>query len=109
MDVWKDDAEQQQVSQLEKNHQEEEDALNQDQQKSGLQVNNATHPPRRPKSHRHKIVWKRMHVPPSIPVGRNAFGYQESQGIDFYSRLAGDLVPRRAQKRKPIVQPLLLI
>jgi hypothetical protein len=25
------------------------------------------------------IVWKRKYIPPSIPMGRYAFGYQENQ------------------------------
>ncbi|KAL2913221.1 hypothetical protein HK105_207223 [Polyrhizophydium stewartii] len=37
------------------------------------------------------IVWKRKYVPPSVPAGRFAFGYQESP--------EGDLVPRKPPKR----------
>ncbi|KAJ3413396.1 Sperm-tail PG-rich repeat-containing protein 2 [Chytridiales sp. JEL 0842] len=40
---------------------------------------------------RAKIVWKRKFVPPSIPVGNSAFGYQENE--------VGELVPRKPPKR----------
>ena len=28
-----------------------------------------------------KIIWKRKHVPPSIPVGQSTFGYSENAGM----------------------------
>ncbi|KAJ3354669.1 Sperm-tail PG-rich repeat-containing protein 2 [Entophlyctis luteolus] len=40
---------------------------------------------------RPSIIWRRKYVPPSIPVGRSAFGYQENE--------SGDLVPRSPPKR----------
>ncbi|KAJ3191071.1 Sperm-tail PG-rich repeat-containing protein 2 [Irineochytrium annulatum] len=37
------------------------------------------------------IVWRRKYIPPSIPVGRSAFGYQEND--------EGELIPRKPPKR----------
>ncbi|KAJ3030142.1 Sperm-tail PG-rich repeat-containing protein 2, partial [Rhizophlyctis rosea] len=39
------------------------------------------------------IVWRRKYVPPSIPVGRYAFGYQETK--------EGDLIPRKPPQSAP--------
>ncbi|KAI8852126.1 hypothetical protein BC829DRAFT_440870 [Chytridium lagenaria] len=38
------------------------------------------------------IVWRRKFIPPSIPVGHSAFGYQENED--------GELIPRKPPKRK---------
>ncbi|KAJ3224824.1 Sperm-tail PG-rich repeat-containing protein 2 [Clydaea vesicula] len=40
---------------------------------------------------RKKIVWKRKYLPPSIPMGNNAYGYEESK--------AGELIPRKPPKK----------
>ncbi|KAJ3108100.1 Sperm-tail PG-rich repeat-containing protein 2 [Phlyctochytrium planicorne] len=37
------------------------------------------------------IIWRRKYIPPSIPVGHSAFGYQENED--------GELVPRKPPKR----------
>ncbi|KAJ3107498.1 Sperm-tail PG-rich repeat-containing protein 2 [Physocladia obscura] len=44
------------------------------------------------------IVWRRKYVPPSIPVGRFAFGYQENE--------SGELIPRSPpQKKNSLMDP----
>ncbi|KAI8924154.1 hypothetical protein BC831DRAFT_467076 [Entophlyctis helioformis] len=50
--------------------------------------------------HVYKIMWKRKYIPPSIPVGRYAFGYQEN--------VEGDLVPRKPPKKTVEDQPAYL-
>jgi hypothetical protein len=47
-----------------------------------------------------KIIWKRKHVPPSIPVGNSAFGYQETP--------EGELLPRKPPKRLEATEPSYL-
>ncbi|KAI8622554.1 hypothetical protein BC830DRAFT_439584 [Chytriomyces sp. MP71] len=43
-----------------------------------------------PSAKKPAIVWRRKYVPPSIPVGHSAFGYQENE--------TGDLIPRSPPK-----------
>jgi len=69
-----------------------------DSQKLAVNIDKkSTNVENRPKTHRHKIIWKRMHVSPSIPAGNSAFGYQESKN--------GELVARKPQKVKNIREP----
>ncbi|KAI9341973.1 hypothetical protein BDR26DRAFT_1006911 [Obelidium mucronatum] len=44
-----------------------------------------------PSAKKPAIVWRRKYVPPSIPVGHSAFGYQEND--------TGELVPRSPPKK----------
>ena len=63
-----------------------------------LKEASTSHKSRREKSS--KIIWKRKHVPPSIPVGHSAFGYQETP--------EGELLPRKPPKRREATEPAYL-
>eukprot|EP00842_Homolaphlyctis_polyrhiza_P001036 jgi/Hompol1/1933/HPOL_005077-RA len=47
------------------------------------------------------IIWRRKYVPPSIPAGRYAFGYQENT--------EGDLVPRKPPRKVVEEEPSYLV
>lgn len=35
------------------------------------------------KNDKHALIWRRKHIPPSIPKGKNVFGYDETNGIQI--------------------------
>ncbi|KAJ3244263.1 Sperm-tail PG-rich repeat-containing protein 2 [Chytriomyces hyalinus] len=57
--------------------------------KTKLLLSKRQQPP--PSAKKPAIVWRRKYVPPSIPVGNSAFGYQENE--------TGELIPRSPPKR----------
>ena len=63
-----------------------------------------------PSKSKAKIIWKRKHLPPSIPMGNFSFGYSENSGMSFFAAgfrwqahdmnvTEGNLVPRKAPRR----------
>ena len=48
-----------------------------------------------------KIIWKRKHVPPSIPIGQSSFGYTDNN--------EGELIPRKPPVAPQYTEPSYLI
>jgi hypothetical protein len=46
---------------------------------------------------KHKLTWRRKHLPPSIPTGKYVYGYEENED--------GELVPKKPHKQLIVEEP----